>query len=560
MDMKKTNILTIAIIGLFAFLVMILTFSNDAQEKRESEEGPNTAGDVDYNYPPERADALLREQERLEADLLAESSGGTLDDPYVNLDPYGRSPLSALVIFDTEERAQVSFTVQGKDRETDVSTTIDGYGTHHEIPIAGLYPSYTNTVEIVAETESGETMTNTLKIVTERLPSGIPAIEIKEAKPEKMQLAENELTFYVPSTRHAFAFDINGDVRWYGAGFNSHVLQELDNGNLLYLSKDDNSGNTYNRLFEIDYIGKLHNAFEISEEAAEQEAEGLESTLIHHDVAELPSGNLLMTVNDGGGEYMEDMMIEVDRQTGKVVKVIDLKDLFPSAVYEDYPVRDDFGLRDWFHQNSVVYDESDDSIIISGRHQDTVMKIDYGTEEIIWILAHPEGWSEEMAGHLIEGESEDFKYPAAQHDATILPDFDDNPATIDVLLFDNNTVVTRGDESVSGDYSAATHYRIDEEAMKAEVVWTYGEELGEDYFTRIISSARYLENSGNILIDFGHVDEGERSSFVEVTHDDKSERVFEAEMTRFRAGAWAYRAVRYQLYNDSWEERFALKK
>ncbi|KIH71787.1 aryl-sulfate sulfotransferase [Salinicoccus roseus] len=558
--MKRTNILIIAIIGLFAVLVMILTLSNDDQKKRESQEAPNTAEGVDYNYPPERADALLQEQERLESDLLAESSGGTLEDPYVNLDPYGRSPLSALVIFDTETRSQVSFTVQGKDSETDISTTIDGYGTHHEIPIVGLYPSYTNTVEIAVETESGETMTNTLTIVTERLPSGIPAIKIKEAKPEKMQLAENELTFYVPSTRHAFAFDINGDVRWYGAGFNSHVLQELDNGNLLYLSKDDNSGNTYNRLFEIDYIGKLYNAFEISEEAAEQEAEDLESTLIHHDVAELPSGNLLMTVNDGGGEYMEDMMIEADRQTGKVVKVIDLKDLFPSEVYEEYPVRDDFGLRDWFHQNSVVYDESDDSIIISGRHQDAVMKIDYETEEIIWILAHPEGWNEEMSEHLIEGEGKDFKYPAAQHDATVLPDFDDNPATIDVLLFDNNTVVTRGDEAVSGDYSAATHYRIDEETMDAEVVWTYGKELGKDYFTSIISSARYLEDSGNILIDFGHVDEGERSAFMEVTHDAQAERVFEAEMTRFRAGAWAYRAVRYQLYNDSWEERFTLEK
>ncbi|WP_245608219.1 aryl-sulfate sulfotransferase [Salinicoccus luteus] len=334
----------------------------------------------------------------------------------------------------------------------------------------------------------------------------------------------------------------------------------MDNGNLLYLSKDDNSGSTYNRLYEIDYIGKLYNAFDISEEAAEQEAEDLESTLIHHDVAELPTGNLLMTVNDGGGEYMEDMMVEVDRKTGKVLKVIDLKDLFPREVYEEYEVRDDFGLRDWFHQNSVVYDESDDSIIISGRHQDTVMKIDYETEEIIWILAHPEGWSEEMAEHLIEGENDDFKYPAAQHDATILPDFDNNPATIDVLLFDNNTVVTRGDEESAGEYSAATHYRVNEETLEAEIVWTYGEELGADYFTRIISSARYLENSGNILIDFGHAEDGERSSFVEVTHDAQSERVFEAEMTRFRTGAWAYRAVRYQLYNDLWEERFALEK
>lgn len=559
--MKKTNIIIVAVIVVFAASVVFIAMwnGNGAQEAEESQEAPNTAEGVDYNYPPERAEELLREQEELEADILAESGGGTLEDPYVNLDPYGRSPLSALVVFETEESARVSFTVQGKNSETDISSTIEGYRTHHELPIVGLYSSYTNTVEIVVETEAGETMTNTLTIVTERLPSGIPAIEIKEAKPEKMQLAENELTFYVPSTRHAFAFDINGDVRWYGAGFNSHILQELDNGNLLYLSKDDNSGSAYNRLYEIDYIGKLYNAFEISEEAAEQEAEDLESTLIHHDVAELPSGNLLMTVNDGGGEYMEDMMIEVDRKTGKVLKVIDLKDLFPNEVYEEYEVRDDYGLRDWFHQNSVVYDESDDSIIVSGRHQDTVMKIDYETGEIIWILAYPEGWDEEMAEYLVEGDSDDFKYPAAQHDARILPDFDGDPATIDVLLFDNNIVVTRGDEEASGEYSAATHYRINEETLDAEIVWTYGEELGEDYFTRIISSARYLEESDNILIDFGHADGGERSSFVEVTHDEQAERVFEAEMTGFRTGAWAYRAVRYQLYNSLWEERFTLE-
>ena len=35
---------------------------------------------------------------------------------------------------------------------------------------------------------------------------------------------------------------------------------------------------------------------------------------------------------------------------------------------------------DWFHQNSIFYDETDESIIISGRNQDIVMKLDYKTE------------------------------------------------------------------------------------------------------------------------------------------------------------------------------------
>lgn len=559
--MKKMNIGIMALImlaGILFIWAFTLKDKENAQITENLQSEQEVKEEVGYNFPPEKAEDILAEQKELEAEILAESEGSTLNDPYVNVDPYDRSPLSALVVFDTEEPTRVSFTVEGKDDAADISNTMAEYETHHELPVVGLYPGYKNTVEITAETESGETRTHTFTVTTEDLPEEMPAIDIKEAQPEKMALADNELTFYVPSTRYAFGFDINGDVRWYGSGFNSHVLQELENGNLLYLGKDDNSGGAYNRLFETDYMGKLHNAFKISEEAAEREAAGMESTLIHHDVAELPSGNLLLTVNDGGGEYMEDMMIEMDRETGKVVKVIDLKELFPKEVYEEYEVREDRDLKDWFHQNSVVYDESDDSIIISGRHQDTVMKIDYKTEEIKWILAAPEDWNKEMEKYLVEGNSEDFKYPAAQHDVSILPDFDDNQETIDILLFDNNKVITRGDESLSEQYSAATHYRINEETLDAEIVWTYGEELGEDYFTSIISSARYQKGSDTVLIDFGHADGGERSSFVEVTHDARSEVVFEAEMTNFRKGAWAYRALRNTLYNGSWEERFSL--
>lgn len=571
--MNKKNLGIMIFIGFaVVFLITAAVFwGNDngeiPEESIEAQNQPDTANtkseqtaeeEVDYNFPPEKAENILAAQEELEAGILAASEGSSLNNPYVNIDPYNRSPLSALVIFDTKEAAQVSFTVKGKDDASDISKTMPEYRTHHELPVVGLYPGYTNTIEITAETESGETLAHTFTLTTKDLPEEMPTIEIKEAQTEKMKLGESELTFYIPSTRYAFAFDANGDVRWYGSGFNSHVLQELDNGNLLYLGKDSNSGSAYNRLFETTYIGRVHNAFKISEKAAEREAEGLDSTLIHHDVAELPSGNLLLTVNDGSGVYMEDMMIEMDRETGEVVKVIDLKELFPKEVYEEYEKREDNGLTDWFHQNSVVYDENDDSIIISGRHQDTVMKIDYHTEEIKWILAHPEGWNEEMKRYLVEGESEDFKYPAAQHDATILPDFDDDPETVDLLLFDNNTVVTRGDESISEQYSAGTHYRINEETQDAEIVWTYGKELGEDYFTNIISSARYQEDSDTVLLDFGHTDGGERSSFVEVTHDEESEIVFEAEMTNFRKGAWAYRSSRNSLYNDQWAERFAL--
>ncbi|MFD1363709.1 aryl-sulfate sulfotransferase [Lentibacillus salinarum] len=561
--MKK--IITAAVVVIVALIAIFFLIDDGASQEADNQAEDNNQAaeeakeEPEYKYPPQKTQNLLDEQEELEADILTESDGSTLDEPYVTLDPYDRSPLAALVIFDTEEATKVSFTVKGKDNESDISKTMDDFKTHHELPVLGLYPDFDNTIEIEAETESGETLENTITITTDELPDYIPEIDIKTADKGKMEIHENELTFAIPSTKFVYGFDINGDIRWYGSGYNSHVLQELDNGHLLYLGKDDNGGSAYNRMFETDFTGKLYNAFKISEEAAEAESEGMESTLVHHDIAELPSGNLVLTVNDGEGDYIEDIMIEIDRETGDVVKQIDLKDLFPKEAYEDYEENDE-GLKDWFHQNSVVYDEHDNSLIISGRNSDTVMKIDYETEEIKWMLAYPEDWDEDMQEHLIDGQGDDFKYPGGQHDANILPDFDNNPDTLDLLLYDNNTVVTRGDEDLSKEFSAATHYRINEKTKEAEIIWTYGEERGEDYFTNIIGSARYQQDTGNILIDFGHVDGGNQSNIVEVTHHDDAEVVFEAEITDFPKGAWVYRSVRYALYTNTWENDFSLNE
>lgn len=557
--MKKIITAAAIVAAALAAILFVLDIDEGHRNAQQKPDNNQANEETEYQYPPIKAQDLLDKQEQRESEILSESEGSTLDNPYVNLDPYGRSPLSALVIFDTKKPAKVSFTVQGKDQRTDISKSFDDYQTHHELPVLGLYPDDENTVTITVETKSGDQREKTLTITTDALPNYIPDIDIKTAKTSKMNIHNSELTFAIPSTKFVYGFDINGDIRWYGAGYNSHVFQELNNGHLLYLGKDDNGGSAYNRLFETDYMGKLYNAFKISEEPAQAEAEGMEETVIHHDATELPSGNLLLTVNDGEGSYVEDTMIEIDRQSGDVVKQIDLKDLFPTEAYAEYDSTETKdGLTDWFHQNSVVYDESDDSIIISGRNSDTVMKIDYETEQIKWIFAYPEGWNEEMQQYLIDGQGDDFKYPAGQHDANILPDFDNNPDTLDLMLYDNNTVVTRGNEDLSKQFSAATHYRINEKTHEAKIIWTYGEKLGKDYFTNIIGSARYLPDADNVLIGFGHVDDGNQSNIIEVPHEKGAEAVFEAEITDFPKGAWVYRGVRHQLYSQTWEEPFSL--
>lgn len=517
--------------------------------------GCGVSGTVTNETEPEELSVTLNEEwqedqseKEKEYQELLKSGDYNEDNIYVKVDPYDASPLSALLLFQTEEAMKVEISVVGKDDESTIKNSFEEYTTDHSIPVLGLYADTDNEVTVKLTNEAGTRVEKKVTIKTGALAKSIAEIEVNEADTEKMALGDSELTFVVPSTKRAYAFDANGDVRWYSTRYNSHIFKELANGNLLYLTKESNDADTYNVLLETDYLGKIYNRYDFSSSSASNDtgkSEG-EMTVIHHDGIELPSGNLLLTVNDGSN-YIEDTMIELNRETGEIEKTIDLKDILPESFYEEYDStsRED-GKIDWFHQNSVEYDEADNSIIISGRHQDTIMKIDYATNEIKWIMGDS-SWPESYQKYFLDG---DIKASGGQHAAIVLPDQDDNAETTDILYYDNNISVTRGDEADSEKYSEARQVRINEEDRTIEEVWNFGEDLGEAYFTKIIGSARYLTDNGNRLVNFGYREEGKTSSIMEVTED--GETVLDVDLTDFPTSAWAYRAERFSLYNDNW--------
>ncbi|MBM5597160.1 aryl-sulfate sulfotransferase [Listeria seeligeri] len=493
---------------------------------------------------------LVDEQTAIEKQLKADSRDATLDKPYVKLNPYGTSPLTALLLFNTAEKMKITVEVEGENADTTIKSEVGSeYTTEHEVAVLGLYADKANTVKISAVTQDGKKTEKTITIQTDKLPAEMPTIDVKTSDTKKMEQTGNQLTFITPSTKYAYGVDSNGDVRWYSTKYNSHVFKELENGHLLYLTKYDNADDTYSLLLETDYLGKIYHAYSMTTEAESEQSGSSSKSAIHHDAIELPSGNLLLTINDDT-KYMEDTMIEIDRQTGEVVKTIDLKDILPEEFYKDYKARSD-GKVDWFHQNAIWYDESDDSIIISSRSQDTVMKIDYDSTKIKWILSDKEGWPDSYKKYLLNPIGDNFKYPAGQHAVEILPDQDDNSDTVDILLYDNNEVITRGDEDESGRYSEAVQYRINEKTKKVEMVFSFGKDLGEDYWTEIVGGARYMETTGNYLVNFGHRKDGKESSIIEVNQ--AGEVVFEMNLTSFPESAWAYRAERFSLYPASYD-------
>ncbi|KRM23353.1 hypothetical protein FC90_GL000307 [Latilactobacillus graminis DSM 20719] len=478
-------------------------------------------------------------------------------NPYVKVNPYGTSPLSALVLFTTDDMTKVTVEVVGKTNKTSIKgSTEQTYTKRHAISVLGLYANYRNQVRLTITDKAGHKTAQMLTIKTAALPKAIAAmsLKVKTADKTKMAIGDSSLTFLVRSTQYPVGVDADGEIRWYSTNYVQHIFKVLRNGRLLYLTKPNNADLVYNDLVETDFMGRVYREYQFSPETRNNESANnrIETTIIHHDAIELPNHNLLLTVSDGSAKYIEDTMVELSRKTGKVVKVIDLKRLLPAKLYQNYDAtkRSD-GKLDWFHQNAIDYDSSDNSIVISSRNQDLVMKLDYQTAKIKWIFSSKpvNQWPIKMRKLLLKPADSQTTFTGGQHAATIWTTGKANRKKL--VLFNNNIAVSNGDQKTSGKYSEGVSYLIDEQERTIKKTWSYGKSLGKTYFSNVIGSTRQLVN-GNYLIDFGYNNSGRTSHIVEVNPQTNQE-VYNLTFTKFTQTGYAYRAERFALYNQNYQ-------
>ena len=421
--------------------------------------------------------SMRTEQEELEKEFT--SKGYTLDNPNIIVDPYHNSPLTALVIFETEEEVAPKVTIPGEDELTTYTKTFEKNKVHY-LPILGLYPDKVNKITI----EYGD-VKKTLKIKTAKLPEDfIMPTEIEKDEDE----LTNDLYFFTPSSSgYTCAYDVNGDVRWYLTNKATWKIDRLENGHLLVSTERlVNSPYYLTGLYEMDMLGKIYVEYSLPGG-------------YHHDYYEMPNGNILVASDDFNNDSgtVEDYIVELDRETGKIVKTIDLKDILnmedgKSENWVDY---------DWFHNNSVWYDEKTNSITLSGRHQDAVINIDYDTEKLNWIIGDSTNWSEEYQKYFFTPEGDDFEWQWSQHAAMITPEGY-------VFIFDNgNNKSKNKDEYVDAEdsYSRGVMYKIDTEKMTIKQVFEYGKERGSEFYSPYISDVDYLAKDHYIIHSGGIV-------------------------------------------------------
>lgn len=415
-------------------------------------------------------DDMIEGQSAIEKKYLQEfrSKKYTIDNPYVIKNPFYLSPQTALVMFKTEESEKVTVTIKGKHQD-DLVRTFEA-SKEHILPIYGLYGNYDNIV--VLETESGKKNTINIKINEYSEPIDI---DINE---NKISNSNGEFYFATSALGAAsIAYDNYGEVRWWlNIGY-SKGMTFLKNGHLLLSTANEGQDVTSTSgVVEVDMLGYTYHEYEIGGG-------------YHHDGYEMENGDLIILTSKPGSNYIADHIVELDRESGKVKKEWNMRDI----VSDIDPSLIDKNEITWGWINSVTYDKKSDSLILSLRNQNSVVSLGYTSGKINWILGEKKYWSNKFAKYLIKGIGTDFIYPKGQHSVNITKD--------GYLSIFNNGYDAYKEErvsckSLSKNASYAMLYNLNLADMTASVVWKFG---GQQYFSYALSSFTYASGNHKIF-------------------------------------------------------------
>lgn len=390
-------------------------------------------------------------------DAVVERYGFTFETMLVIRNPYGRTPLSARLFFDTREACYVAYTVKGKTRECDFSYETKKRRQRHCIPVFGMYADTRNRVEIRLLNERRETVARKRLIIqTPPIPDKFDDMVSPILQDEPTTLPFIMVTGGINGS--TYAFDKEGEIRYYlSRRPRQYGIYPMSDGGFLFPVREINQP-TYinshaNVVHEMDLLGRVKETCYIPGGT-------------HHWMTEIPGmdGRMVLAAASSMKERMEDMVICYDRDEGKIVRTYDLGQCFP----KQYQNR-----CDWAHVNCISCDSSH-SMIVSLRNLHTVVKMDLESGEIVWVMAHPKQYQGTvLEKKVLRPQGEEFHYFFQQHAAEPVHTEGGwdcpNKDILEVMLFDNHCVTKRKAPWHDGkEMSYVCFYRISEADMTVE--------------------------------------------------------------------------------------------
>lgn len=447
-------------ITLIIFLLIILTIFVIEYNKSKKYFTDNMV--VNYSLS-----SILEEQEKInhEIEKYASSSKYTIDNPKVILNPYKISPLTALIIFKTDDLCSISVNINDEYiYEMEKSRK-------HIIPIYGMYEDKINMITLMI----GDNRLKEIEIITNKA-SNVNSLDVNKAIFDNY----NDLYFMTsPVGTSASAYDQNGNLKWYLTERFTMDFEWLDNGHFLVGIPNANVGDRKIGFVEMDYLGKIYNYY-VLEHGYEFEFQVLSN------------GNYMLCGGDKPVFYDKAWIYEIDSTTGEMIDYIDLYQIF-KEIDSDF---DSNRLNYRIIRNSFYYNENTGEILISLRGLNSVVSVDYIKKKINYIFAPAGIYSEKFDEYLVSLDS--GRFPLGIHSVFMTEE--------GYIGFINNGYDRFNGFEVGGEdrvslykdaYSSAEIYSIVDK--KARLIWSY--DGGKDIFTHQYGSFNIY--NGKKLINFG---------------------------------------------------------
>jgi hypothetical protein len=423
-----------------------------------------------------------------------------ISGPTLTMDPSSWTPLAGVVELETDEAVQAMLTITDG---TDLWTVDFPVPTQqHYLPVLGLKAdrTYTVDVDLVPGGRAG-----TVFATTDPLPANFPTLITTVSNPAAMEPGYTMLDCFSrgagnPETRYGIIVDSAGEVVWYSTKCFGAGRQQPD-GTIYWRHATDQQA------VVMDMLG--------FDTRLPLQLPGLR---LHHDLLRTPHGTWLSLdqqsvdvpdfptsetdpaaptapatlLDDSVVEFLPDGTL---RREWPLVGMLDLTRIGYDSL------RASANGLDWTHSNAVHYDPADDSIIVSVRHQDAIIKFSRETGELVWILGPHDNWSADFQQYLLHPVGSGFLWEFHPHAPMWT-------GTGNLLLFDNGnwraspfdgTTPMPAEES----FSRGVEYEINEQNMHVRQVWEYGENAAERLFASFISDADWMETTGNRLMTFG---------------------------------------------------------
>ena len=177
--------------------------------------------------------------------------GYTIDNPKIIVNPYGNSPLTALIMFETDKREKFTITIKGKNNDN-ITYKEANETKEHYIPIYGLYSNYENRVVLSTDTVDKE-----VKIKTDLVENSDISTDVVETT--------NGINLISTNNGVVVGIDKYREIRYYlEGGYSKDIV--VDSNNHLFLSTNRLNNNDSNTgIVNIDLLGKIYYEYNLED-------------------------------------------------------------------------------------------------------------------------------------------------------------------------------------------------------------------------------------------------------------------------------------------------------